>query len=185
MKKDFCKLKYGCGNCATWKFGYMNLWSWCFLFLYYVSEEWVNNWWWGWQHRTDIGRVLTKSTKHKETIVHKHFCLSFSLLPSSFVVCLSSYTQRRHFSWKRMCTYCFLVFHRIGEYISLDLFHSVLCLFFCIICVLLTSTHLILVHSWRTGYWGIQALDGWQHCFEIQERVQSAVVRMVPSCFYC
>ena len=173
-------------NCATWKFGYMNLWSWCFLFLYYVSEEWVNNWWWGWQHRTDLGRVLTKSTKHKETIVYKHFCLSSSLLTSSFVVCLSSYTQRRQFLLK---AHVYLLFPCVSSHWWVHFLRSVpFCLvsvFVCIICVLLTSTHLILVHSWGTGYWGIQALDGWQHCFEIQERVQSAVVKMVPSYFCC
>ena len=74
-------------------------------------------------------------------------CLSLSLLPSSFVVykqrikniyisslsvlfvasfflcCLSSCTQRRHFSSEALVHCCFLVFRPIGEYISLDLFH--------------------------------------------------------------
>ena len=44
------------------------------------------------------------------------------MLPSSFVVCLSFYTRRRHFLSKALVYYCFLVFRRIGEYISLDLF---------------------------------------------------------------
>ena len=44
---------------------------------------------------------------------------------STLVICLSSYTQRRQFLLKVLVYYCFLVFHRIGEYISLDLFYLV------------------------------------------------------------
>ena len=50
-----------------------------------------------------------------------------SLLPSSFVVWLSSYTRRRHYFSKALVYYnCFLVFRRIGETFSLDLFCSIL-----------------------------------------------------------
>ena len=49
-------------------------------------------------------------------------CLLSSLLPSSFVVYLSSCTRRRHFFVERACV---LVFHCIGEYITLDLFYLV------------------------------------------------------------
>ena len=40
-----------------------------------AAEEWVNNCWWGWQNRTDLGKtdVLTSATKYKETIVYKYF----------------------------------------------------------------------------------------------------------------
>ena len=48
-------------------------------------------------------------------------CLSSSLLPSGFCVCLS-YTQRRQFLSKVLVYYCFLVYRRIAESISLDLF---------------------------------------------------------------
>ena len=52
-------------------------------------------------------------------------CLSSALLPSSFVVYLSSCTRRRQFLSTALVYYCFLVFRRIGEYISLDLFYVV------------------------------------------------------------
>ena len=42
-------------------------------------------------------------------------CLSSSLLPSSFVVSLSSYTRRRQFLSKALVYYCFLVFRGIGQ----------------------------------------------------------------------
>ena len=54
------------------------------------------------------------------------FCissLSSSLLPSSFDVCFSSYTQSRQFLSKVLVYYCFLMFCRIHEYIPLDLFY--------------------------------------------------------------
>ena len=51
-------------------------------------------------------------------------CLSSSLLPSSFVVCLSSCTRRRQTLSKGPKYCCFLVFRRIGEYISLDQVNS-------------------------------------------------------------
>ena len=44
--------------------------------------------------------------------------MSSALLPSSVVVCLSSYTPRRFFLLKALKYYCFLAFRRIGEYIS-------------------------------------------------------------------
>ena len=42
-----------------------------------------------------------------------------------FIVCLSSYTRRRPVLSKALVSYCFLVFRRVGEYISLDLFYFV------------------------------------------------------------
>ena len=50
------------------------------------------------------------------------FCLSSSLLPSSFVVYLLS-PEEDNFLSKALMYFCFLVFRRIGEYISLDLFY--------------------------------------------------------------
>ena len=50
-------------------------------------------------------------------------CLSSVLLPSSFVVWLSSCIRRR-FYFIFVESGCLLVFRRIGEYISLDLFLS-------------------------------------------------------------
>jgi len=49
-------------------------------------------------------------------------CLIFF---ASFVVCLSSYSQRRQFWLKALVDYCFLVFRHTDEYISLDLFYFV------------------------------------------------------------
>ena len=49
---------------------------------------------------------------------------SSSLLPSSFVVCLLSCTQRRHFLSKALVYYCFRVFHHNGD-ISLDPFYLI------------------------------------------------------------
>ena len=51
-------------------------------------------------------------------------CLS-SVLPSSFVVCLSSYIRRRQFLSEALVCCYFLVFRRIGENISLDIFYFV------------------------------------------------------------
>ena len=52
-------------------------------------------------------------------------CLSSSLLPSSFVICLSSCTRRGQFLSKALMYHCFRVFRHIGEYFSLDLFYRV------------------------------------------------------------
>ena len=65
-------------------------------------------------------------------------CLSSSLLPSSFVVSLSSCTQRRQFLSKVLVHYCFLEFRRIGEYISL-------------ICSILSSALLSSLHVTATA----------------------------------
>ena len=176
--------KYGCGNCATWKLGYMNLWSWCFLFLYYVSEEWVNNWWWGWWNRTDLGKGTHQCNETQENN-STHALLSV-FFASFFFCCLPLFLHPKKTIFVERA--CVLLFPCVSSHWWVHFPRCVLfCIVsvFCIICILLTSTHLILVQSWRMGYWGIQALDGWQHCFEIQERVQSAVVRMVPSYFYC
>ena len=51
-------------------------------------------------------------------------CLFSSLLPSSFVVCLSFCTRRRQLLSKALMYHCFLVFRRTGEYISQDLFYK-------------------------------------------------------------
>ena len=50
------------------------------------------------------------------------FLFVLFLLPFSLVVYLSSCTRRRQFLTKVLVYYFFLVFHRIGEYISLHLF---------------------------------------------------------------
>ena len=49
-------------------------------------------------------------------------CLSASLLPSSFVVCLLD-PKKTISVVKVLVHYCFLVFRPAGEYISLDLFY--------------------------------------------------------------
>ena len=49
--------------------------------------------------------------------------LSVFFFASLFYNYLSSYTRRRHFSVKGACGSLILVFCRIGEYISLDLFY--------------------------------------------------------------
>ena len=49
-------------------------------------------------------------------------CLSSSLHPLSFVVCLLA-PEEDSLS-KALVYYCFLVFRRISEYISLDLFYN-------------------------------------------------------------
>ena len=51
------------------------------------------------------------------------YCLLLCFL--LFVVYLSSCTRRRHILSKALVSYCFLVFRRTGEYISLDLFYFV------------------------------------------------------------
>ena len=53
--------------------------------------------WCGWQNRTVVGNILTSATKHKETTVHECF--------------------------RQILYCCFLVFRRIGKYISLDPFY--------------------------------------------------------------
>ena len=50
-------------------------------------------------------------------------CLSSSLLPSSFVVYLLASEEKKKLS-KALVYYCFLVFRRIGEYISLHLCYT-------------------------------------------------------------
>ena len=65
------------------------------------------------------GSVLTSATKDKETIVHTRFRQKLS---SSG---LRRETERRQFLSKARVYYCFLVFRRIGEYISLNLFYCV------------------------------------------------------------
>ena len=46
-----------------------------------ASEEWVNNCWWGWQNRTDLGEMgQNNGTKHKGTTVHKSFWQKLSSL---------------------------------------------------------------------------------------------------------
>ena len=47
----------------------------------------------------------------------------YSPVRQQFVVCLSSYTRRRRKLSKALVYYCFLVFPRVGEYISLDMFY--------------------------------------------------------------
>ena len=83
--------------------------------------------------RTDKKELMYKKVKNKlnpenilinllVTFLYIAPCLSSSLLPSSFVVCLSSYTRRRQLLSKAQVYYCFLVFRRVGDYISPDLF---------------------------------------------------------------
>ena len=97
--------------------------------------------------------------KHKETIVHKHFCLSFSLLPS-FVVCLSSYTQRRQFLLK---AHVYLLFPCVSSHWWVHFPRSVP---FCLVSVFLYYMCLADIHpsdfgafleDWILGYTGI----GW------------------------
>ena len=57
------------------------------------------------------------------------FGLSSSLLSSSFVIYFSSCTRKTKFLSKALVYHCFLVFRRIGEYISRDVFCFVLALF--------------------------------------------------------
>ena len=54
-------------------------------------------------------------------------CLSSSLLPSSFVVCLFFlHPKKTVFFWSKGLVYsCFLVFHHTGEYIALNLFYFI------------------------------------------------------------
>ena len=74
---------------------------------------------------------LNSSLFLSHLFILKHFytsassCLSSSLLPSSFVACLSSYTRRRNFLSKALVYCCFLVFCRIGECICPDLFYFI------------------------------------------------------------
>ena len=49
--------------------------------------------------------------------------LSVLLFASFFFCCLSSCTQRRQYLSKGLVYYCVLVFRRIGEYVSPDLFY--------------------------------------------------------------
>ena len=65
-----------------------------------------------------------KKEEKKRKKEDKMSCLSSYLLPFSFVVHLSFCTQRRQFFLSKALVYhCLLVFRRIGEYVSLDLFH--------------------------------------------------------------
>ena len=86
--------------------------------------------------RTDKKELMYKNVKNKlnsaEKIINLFVTflyiapgLSFSLLPSSFVVYLSPYTRRRQRLSKVLVYYCFLVFRRVGDYISPDLFNFV------------------------------------------------------------
>ena len=86
--------------------------------------------------RTDKKELMYKNVKNKlnseivlinllVTFFYIAPCLSSSFLPSSFVVCLSPYTRRRQLLSKVLVYYCFLVFRRVGDYISPDLFYFV------------------------------------------------------------
>ena len=72
-------------------------------------------------------------------------CLSSPLLPSSFIIiCLFSCTWRRQFLLKALVFPCFLLFRRIGEYISLDLFYQ-----FCQPHSFLKKRECFLSYSWN------------------------------------
>ena len=68
------------------------------------------------KNRTDKKELMYKNVKNE-------YFLSVLFFASFFFCCLSSYTRRRPFLSKALVYYCFLVFRRIGEYISLDLFY--------------------------------------------------------------
>ena len=69
--------------------------------------------------------VLSSFSLSWFSVIHVFFtstpCLSSSLLPSSFYYFLSSYTWWR-LSVESACVQLFLVFRRLGEYISLEQF---------------------------------------------------------------
>ena len=71
--------------------------------------EWVNNCWWDWQNRTDLG----KCTYVFITYFFFYYYLSV-LLTSSFIIIiyLSSYTWRRKFLSKALVFHCCLCLHR-------------------------------------------------------------------------
>ena len=49
----------------------------CWVFFgvvgFFVSKEWVNNCWWGWQNRTDLGKCTHLYGKTQGKIKHKRF----------------------------------------------------------------------------------------------------------------
>ena len=66
----------------------------------------------------DLVRIHSQHSLHQLLL-----CLSSSLLPSSFVVCQSSFTRRRQFVESARVLFFLFFFRRFGEYIYLDLFY--------------------------------------------------------------
>ena len=96
-----------------------------------LEGKWVNNCWWGWQNRRDLGKCThqcdeTQGNNSVQALSTKNVFfssfLSVLFFASSFLllsVCLLAPEDEN--LPKALVHYCFLVFRRIGEYISLGL----------------------------------------------------------------